>query len=197
MNRRKLVRPAIVYDERQQAVVCALRADNHSVYDFRNPASGDQGFSWRECATEAQLRDPKKFRGEVLTQPIAKAGFEKDMSALRGCAVCVLVLPCGRSAHLELGYAVGATKRTIVLLADPLSEPELMYLMCSEIVCSMPELVMSLGSASRSVTLERWKKEDLSIRRDILVRSRYTLTAQLNANAYLLQEVERSIERSR
>ena len=39
----------------------------------------------------------------------------------------VLVMPCGRSAHLEAGYFVGAGKRLIILIND--SEPELMYKM--------------------------------------------------------------------
>jgi nucleoside 2-deoxyribosyltransferase len=118
-------------EHRQQAMVQALRHAGHTPYDFRNPAPGDHGFSWRQVIDdEAQLRDPRRFRYEVLTHPIARAAFEKDMTALREASVTVLVLPCGRSAHLELGFAVGQGKKTIVLLDDPMSEPELMYLMC-------------------------------------------------------------------
>ena len=44
---------------------------------------------------------------------------------------CVLVLPCGRSAHLELGWFVGQGKATCVLhKADDPIEPELMAKMC-------------------------------------------------------------------
>lgn len=41
--------------------------------------------------------------------------------------VCVLVMPCGRSAHLEAGWFVGAGKPTLILLEN--GEPELMYRM--------------------------------------------------------------------
>jgi hypothetical protein len=128
----------------QQQVVQALRVAGHCVYDFRNPAPGDHGFGWRQCATLEQLKDPRAFRDEVLTHPVARAGFGKDMRALSGADATVLVLPCGRSAHLELGYATGAGQRTIVLLDNPMTEPELMYLMNSDICVSLDEVVERL-----------------------------------------------------
>lgn len=133
-------------EARQQATVLALRDAGHTVYDFRNPAPGDIGFGWRQCATPEQVKDPRAFRDEVLTHPVARAGFEKDMTALRDADATVLVLPCGRSAHLELGWAAGAGQRTIVLLDDPMSEPELMYLACSDICLSIADVVQALRS---------------------------------------------------
>jgi hypothetical protein len=124
----------------QPKVVEALRADGHDVYDFRNPALDDHGFGWRQVATPEQLKDPRAFRDKVLTHPIAKAGFVKDWSALTAADVTVLVLPCGRSAHLELGVARGMSQRTIVLLDNPLSEPELMYLACTYIAVELDEV---------------------------------------------------------
>lgn len=134
-------------EERQQAVVKALRDEGHEVYDFRNPAPGDQGFSWRSCSTPDQLKDPQKFRDEVLTSETAKSGFAKDMAALEGADATVLVLPCGRSAHLELGYAVGAGQLTLVLWDNPVSEPELMYLMCKSTCLSIEEVIHQIEMA--------------------------------------------------
>lgn len=131
-------------EARQQMTVHALRNVGHIVYDFRNPAEGDHGFGWRQCATQAQIKNPRAFRDEVLTHPIARAGFNQDMTALREAEVTVLVLPCGRSAHLEVGYAVGAKQRTIVLLDDPLSEPELMYLACTDLCTTLGEVIESI-----------------------------------------------------
>lgn len=130
-----------------------LRDAGHTVYDFRNPSEGDNGFGWRQCAQEGtdpaafrdMMQDPAFFRDEVLTHPIARAGFEKDMGALRAADATVIVLPCGRSAHLELGYAVGAGQKTIVYLDDPMSEPELMYLACTTICVSLAEVVAACG----------------------------------------------------
>lgn len=131
----------------QQDVVRALRCVGHYVYDFRNPAPGDRGFGWHQCATEQQLKDPRSFRDEVLTHPVAREGFRKDMHALASADATVLVLPCGRSAHLELGYATGRSQKTLVLLDNPMSEPELMYLMNTEICVSLDEVITHLAEA--------------------------------------------------
>lgn len=133
-------------EARQQATVRALRDAGHEVYDFRNPSPGDTGFGWRQCATPEQLKDPRAFRDAVLPHPIAQAGFRKDMTALREAEATVLVLPCERSAHLELGFAIGALQHTIVLLDDPISEPELMYLACSDLCVSIAEVLERLGT---------------------------------------------------
>lgn len=130
----------------QPSVVDAIRAAGHDVYDFRNPEPGDNGFGWRQCATPEQLTDPRRFRDEVLAHPIARAGFAKDMKALVSADATVLVLPCGRSAHLELGLATGRGQRTVVLLDDPMSEPELMYLMNTQICVSLAEVIKVLGA---------------------------------------------------
>jgi len=146
-------------EARQQATVRALRDAGHVVYDFRNPAPGDTGFGWRQCATAEQLKDPRAFRDEVLTHPRALAGYGLDMNGLRTADATVLVLPCGRSAHLELGYAVGAKQRTLVLLDDPMSEPELMYLMCSDICVSLDEVVEKLRTKAVSHGEPNWRDD--------------------------------------
>src|SRR5690349_9841863 len=91
----------------QPAVVFALRDAGHEVYDFRNPAPGNHGFHWSEIdqawqgwKSDAYLR--------ALAHPIAKVGFINDFGAMQEADTGVLVLPSGRSAHLEAGYFVGA-----------------------------------------------------------------------------------------
>lgn len=127
----------------QPEVVAALRVAGHEVYDFRNPAPGDAGFSWSQCSNNV-FPDAREFRDEILTHPIAQSAFAKDMDALRNAEATVLVLPCGRSAHLELGWATGTGQKTIVLLDDPLSERELMYLMNTKICLSLNEVIEEL-----------------------------------------------------
>jgi hypothetical protein len=133
-------------ETRQQAVVQALREAGHDTYDFRAPGAS---FAWKEAATSEQLRDPRRFRDEVLTHPLARAGFEADMGSLRSAEATVLVLPCGRSAHLELGWGARNAK-SIVLLDDPVSEPELMYLACDAICVTVAEVVQVLAVEERS-----------------------------------------------
>lgn len=98
----------------QPGVVKMLRKATHEVYDFREPTPGEKWFAWSDIDPEWQEWKPDVYR-KALTHPIAEHGFERDMTALRNCDACVLVLPCGNSANLELGYAVGAGKRTAAL----------------------------------------------------------------------------------
>lgn len=129
----------------QPAILAALRAAGHEVYDFRNPAPGNSGFGWKGIDDEWLTWTPEQFR-QALDHPVARAGFRLDMDALRACDACVLLLPCGRSAHLELGWAAGAGKVTAALMLEP-SEPELMYSMLGAVCTSLPELVAFLSLA--------------------------------------------------
>ena len=71
----------------------------------------------------------------ALEHPIAQAGFKSDFDAMQWADVCVLVLPCGRSAHSEAGWMKGAGKKVIVYQIWE-EEPELMYKLFDG-VCSM------------------------------------------------------------
>jgi hypothetical protein len=92
----------------------------------------------------SESADVEEYR-KALTHPIAEDGFARDFEALQKADVVLLVLPCGRSAHLELGWAVGAGKRTIILLDGPVVVPELMYKMVDHLVTDYMELLNALG----------------------------------------------------
>lgn len=128
----------------QQRVVEALRAAGHEVYDFKNPAPGNKGFAWSEVDRDWLNWTPEEFGLKLYTSEIAAAGFKLDRDALDWCDTCVLVLPCGRSAHLEAGYASGHGKETYVLLNADKFEPELMYLLCTVCVVNIDHLLKVL-----------------------------------------------------
>ena len=115
----------------QPAVIVALKSAGVECYDFRNPAPGQGGFAWSEIDPAWEQWTPWQWR-DALKHPLAVDWFKRDMDALRACTACLMVLPCGRSAHLELGWAVGARKATAVLAMEP-TEPDLMVAMCSEL----------------------------------------------------------------
>lgn len=109
----------------QPAIVSMLRSAGHEVYDFRNPPGGT-GFGWSKIDPFWQAWTPQQYR-EALKHPVAQAGFNSDITALRECDACVLVLPSGRSASREFGYALGQGKKGAVVMFDS-CEAELMYL---------------------------------------------------------------------
>lgn len=121
----------------QPAIVAILRRCGHEVYDFRNPGNGRHGFGWREIDPNWEKWTPQEYR-EALKTDIARDGFDTDMTALNCCDACVLVLPSGRSASFEFGWALGAGKTGAIVMFDQ-CEPELMYL-GNPILTSMDEL---------------------------------------------------------
>jgi hypothetical protein len=135
-------------NQRQPSVVAALRDAGHDVYDFRNPAPDAPGFSWTEIDPAWQSWPARRFR-EAMEDPRVLRGFGLDMSALRECDALVMVQPCGRSAALELGWAAGAGKPTIVLLAD--GEPELMLRMAQRFCLSVEEVIETLRGLESEV----------------------------------------------
>ncbi len=70
--------------------------------------------------------------------------FANDIEAMTSCDACVLLLPCGRSAHTEAGWFAGKGKPVYVLIPER-QEPELMYKLFNGICCSLEELVEQLG----------------------------------------------------
>jgi hypothetical protein len=127
----------------QPHVVQALRDSGHEVYDFRNPDANNHGFHWSEIDRAWQEWTPEEF-AIALDHPIAVDGFNRDMKALREAEAVILVMPCGRSAHLEMGYAIGAGKLTIIFMPNK-DEPELMYKMASHFVYDFLELEVILN----------------------------------------------------
>lgn len=138
------------------AVCAALRSAGIDHYDFKNPEDGI-GFSWRQVKTAESLSIGAHTIGakgsdwedvdeylRMVHHPVAIAGFDSDFTAMNKADTFVLVLPCGKSAHLEMGWAVGAGKRTAILLEDPV-EPELMYRMVDYLATSLFDLLGWLG----------------------------------------------------
>lgn len=140
-------RPASVYvasswrNLAQPGVVATLRSLGLDVYDFRNPGPGDRGFSWKSIDGGWESWTPGQWR-DALGHPVARAGYANDRGGMDRADCCVLLLPSGRSAHLEAGYMAGQGKPVFTLALDPV-EPDLMNLLLGppEHLCvTMPEL---------------------------------------------------------
>lgn len=122
----------------QPWLVELLRQDGHEVYDFRNPPNSS-GFQWQDIGLDPVNCTAVEYREALLQHPRAAQGFMADFAAMRWADTGLLVLPCGRSAHLELGWLSGAGKRTLILTEDG-QEPELMALLADRICVSVDEV---------------------------------------------------------
>ena len=138
-------------------VVSLLRSAGHEVYDFRNPPHGGHGFKWAEiapdmgvgvagaagCAVGAATEWTFDQYRQGLKHPKAERQFAADLEAMQWADTCVLVLPCGRSAHTEAGWFSGRGLKTIAYIPQ-FDEPELMYKLFDAIVATPTELLEAL-----------------------------------------------------
>lgn len=142
IRKRKIYVASSWRNERQPEVVKGLQDCGHEVYDFKNPRPGDNGFHWSEIDKDWKDWSPEAYR-DALDHPVAKSGFASDFGAMKWADTFVLVLPCGRSAHLELGWACGQGKQTLILLDK--MEPELMTKMVDHICLDLNEVATILA----------------------------------------------------
>lgn len=128
-------------NDHQPDVVQQLKGlEGAEVYDFRAPSPSDSGFHWSDIEPDWQKVSVGRFV-EILDHELANDAYANDIQALESANICVLVMPCGRSAHLELGHACGAGKATAVFYPKGVRvEPELMYKMCGLITDDMDRL---------------------------------------------------------
>lgn len=123
------------YDELLQKLMAA----GHEVYDFRDPR---YAFKWSGLPGGENYKSwtPDQFR-RALNEPEAERGFSRDAEALEWCDTCVMLQPCGASAHTEMGFAVGQGKNVVIYLkAGDRFEAELMYKFADKIVINDEEL---------------------------------------------------------
>lgn len=135
-------------NDHQQTVVKALRNVGHDVYDFKHPTQGDAGFHWSEIDPNWANWTTQQYR-DALRHKYASFGFNRDFDAMKASDACVLVLPCGRSAHLEAGWMKGAGKKVFAYIPSGITiEPELMYKMLDGIAYDIREILTWLAKKS-------------------------------------------------
>lgn len=114
--------------ERLNQVVQGLRSQSHEVYDFRE---ANAVFNWSQINEKWDRANPILNAKEIqmaLVSDFAIGAFANDLQGLEECDHLVLIMPCGRSAHLELGWFIGQGKQVSLILADN-EKPDLMHLL--------------------------------------------------------------------
>lgn len=118
-----------------------LRAEGYEVFDDWFAAGPEADDKWR---------DYEKNRGRSFQQALggyaAKHVFQFDKYHLQRADDVVLVLPAGKSGHLELGWALGQGKRGYILLDSP-ERWDVMYQFATKVVESVEDLITALRGA--------------------------------------------------
>lgn len=127
-------------NEYQQALVNTLRRIGYEVYDFKHPHGG-KGFQWSDIDPKWQGWNMNEYRESLKTEH-ARFGFNRDLDAMKSADICILCLPCGRSAHLEAGWMKGAGKKVIAFIPpQERIEPELMYGLLDGVALSVKDII--------------------------------------------------------
>lgn len=84
---------------------------------------------------------------EMFREDVARRAFEVDKAGLDWADTVVLLLPSGRSSHLEAGYGVGRGKELFVLGEPVPGEFDVMYGFARDICENGLELLSCVGIA--------------------------------------------------
>lgn len=110
-----------------------LRRWGHEVFDFTDPEShtveGVEKYVFDGKAFAAfRGQDPATVDWiDFLTWDPSRRAFRSDKAGLDWSDTVVLVLPSGRSSHLEAGYGVGKGKDLFIYGDLPVGEFDAMY----------------------------------------------------------------------
>ena len=99
-----------------------LRAAGFDVFDDWFSPGEQADDKWQEYE-----RDRGRTYEEAINGFHAKHVFELDYNHLRRCHAAVLVMPAGKSAHIELGWVVGKGKPAFVLFDKEPERYDIMY----------------------------------------------------------------------
>lgn len=117
-----------------------LRALGHEAFDDWHAAGPEADDKWKEYETARGRTYQEALRGHAASHV-----FNFDREHLDRCDAAVLVLPAGRSGHLELGYMAGAGKKTYVLFDADYDRWDVMYQFATDVFFNEEELIKALG----------------------------------------------------
>ena len=114
---------------------------NFEVFDDWYAAGPEADDYWRTY----ELNRGRTYE-EALVGRAATNTFRYDKSNLDRCDACLLVLPAGKSGHLELGYFIGCGKPGYILLDSDYDRWDVMYRFATKVVRTTDQLISELYS---------------------------------------------------
>jgi hypothetical protein len=117
-------------------VAAELRKQGHEVFDDWYSSGPETDDFWQAY---------EKQRGRTFAEALAGAHaqdvFHFDKSNLDRCSGGVLVLPAGKSGHLELGYLIGSGKKGYILLDSEPDRFDIMYNFATRVFDNLTDLL--------------------------------------------------------
>ena len=122
-----------------------LRSLGHEVVDDWYSTGPEADDKWREYEIQR-----KRSYKQALKGIYAKHVFAFDFYHFNRADVGVMILPTGRSGHLELGYIVGSGKPGYIVLGGEYDRWDVMYQFADEVFDTVEELGGYLNDSQRS-----------------------------------------------
>ena len=124
-----------------EQVLNTLRLEGYETYDFKHPENKElSSFDWEKLDKKYNRWTCSDFK-KALNHPETIKAFQKDFQAMQEADICVLLLPCGRSAHSEAGWMKGNGKKVFILDLSDNPKPELMFRMYDDYLTETMELI--------------------------------------------------------
>lgn len=125
-------------------IAIELRASGLDIFDDWFAAGPEADDYWKKYEDQRGRSYKDALKGAH-----AQDVFNFDKSHLDASDGCILVLPAGKSGHMELAYMRGSGKFCYILFdGEPaLDRWDIMYNFATDIVYSVPELIERLKNA--------------------------------------------------
>jgi hypothetical protein len=120
-------------------VAWELREHGFDVFDDWHAAGTQADIHWHNY----EVARGKSFK-EALQSPFANHAFDFDKWHIDDSDVGVLVMPAGKSGHLELGYMIGRGKRGYILMDKEPEGWDMMYKFAHGIFYDINQLVAEM-----------------------------------------------------
>lgn len=117
-----------------------LRTLGHEVFDDWYAAGPEADDYWR-----AYEKEKGNDYIQALDGYAANHVFEYDRYHIQRCDTGILMLPAGRSGHLEFGYVIGSGRPGFILLDKDYDRWDCMYRFATKVVDNVTDLMSELG----------------------------------------------------
>jgi nucleoside 2-deoxyribosyltransferase len=123
-----------------------FRAAGHEVFDDWYAAGEKADDAW-----QAYEQNRGHSYLEAINSVHAVAAFNVDKTWLDWCDTAILVMPAGKSCHLELGYVIGQGKPGYILMPKEPERYDLMYRFATGVYTSRTNLLWQLEAGIGNV----------------------------------------------
>lgn len=144
--------------DKVQSVAAAFRKDGWDVFDDWLAAGPEADDYWQKYANQRGQNVKEALAGYPAQQV-----FKYDKTHLDRCSMAMLVLPAGKSGHLELGYVLGKGKPGFILLDGEPERYDVMYNFADGVFVSLEEAQRTLNAKWRSSNPQNYTVESVRI----------------------------------